>query len=134
MTWATGKSYRAFTLIELLLVLTLLAAVLAIAMPSLSGYSRRLTQQRMVDVVRNSLLQTRRLAIERGELVRWEVLQVRAALPDLQIQVSPTGPIEFLPSGVCSDATVQLQDERNAVFAILACSGATGNILSLAHP
>ncbi len=134
MTWATGKPARGFTLIELLLVLTLLAVVLAVTLPSLTGFSKRLSQKQSVDAVRNSLLQVRRLAIERGEVMRWDAAMISTTQTPWHAQVIPAGPIEFLPCGVCSEATVQLLDEHDAVYAVLTCSAATGNILSNHSP
>ncbi len=87
-----------------------------------------------MDAVRNSLLQIRRLAIERGEVMRWDAAMLSMMQPQLRAQVIPNGSIEFLPCGVCSEATIQLLDEHNAVFAVLTCSAATGNILSNHSP
>lgn len=128
MTLAIGKSTRGFTLVELMLVLGLLLATLAFAVPSLTGYSNRLSRQQELRAIRTSLLQTRRQAIESGAVVRWDATNASRQHPELRLRVSPNRPIEFYPNGVCSGARIELLDDQQVVFAVLVCSGATGNI------
>jgi prepilin-type N-terminal cleavage/methylation domain-containing protein len=70
----TGRREGGFTLIELTVVLLLLALVVAMAAPSVSGYVDRSRTRRALDRLVTDIAYTRQVAMQQGRRVRLRIV------------------------------------------------------------
>ena len=125
-----------FSLFELLLVLSLLAALASLTIPAIGSFATRRKRQELKDAVYQSLAQSRLAAIENGRPQAWKPAQWLApsvcvrSLIGAQKSVRNTHGIRFLPDGTATDAVVDIRGEDEENLGGFQIVGATGAILS----
>ncbi len=113
-TFPTPTTEAGFTLLELLVVITVLALVSGLLVFRYGGGDAAATFERQVQAVRETLEAARAEAVLRGRLREITVGQLSAVAPRLTISVVSDGdaaPIVFLPDGTASGGVLLLVGE-----------------------
>lgn len=134
----TNNRHAAFTLMELLATLAIIATLLGIAMPTMQAFMSRTSGQQGMHLLRESLLGTRELAMDSGENANWGTSQLSdgsdaqtLAQKGFVVQiVAGTNPIVFQPDGTATDAIIELTSPNNTLLGKILVIGSTGAILT----